>query len=619
MRDPDLVFRAQRAASALERAWQRWRTVHGQTADPTPVVSSYVGYSLEDPWGQPRVVLGLAAQDAEQLAVLLDKHDCVGPVHALVGGRPASGRAVSELSAGGLSAGEDEQAPAIANQARLALAGRSPGGDDRDGPVFRQVTAAAKEAAAARGADVILTGLRLAPAAAGDLEPDEPSETGDASEGDEARTCESTAARHAQEEQEDTNEWDAESGEDDDEAHEDEAHEDEAHEDEAYEDDEYAYQDPAGAIRDGQSGGLQDDRQDDRGEQNGYPAGFDREAGQESDHPVGNDAAGYDAAGYEAPGTNVGGHDVPGHDVPGYDAVGYDAPGTNAAGYDTPGTHAADYDPLGHDAVGSDAVGDDAVEGTGVLARFGRPYESEPEADFAEAGDWGAERGYPQRGEAGPLALAASTAQVEAEARIRAALLDGQWSDEPDYPYSGGSFDVTDPDLEVGQDDRWDAAPETNYAKPGYREPAFSEPGYGEAGYTEPGYGEAGYTEPGYGEAGYTEPGYHGNGRHAAAGRRRGRGGDGRGQGAAGSEIQRYPGDELATRPEAAAGARHRLAGVPDPAYLDEEPEHGQPDEQLQEPQDHQGPGYARRNRITRGYSIPRLSRTKRSGVTPGA
>jgi hypothetical protein len=88
MRDPDLVLRAQRAASALERAWERWRVMHGFGADPLPPVSSYVGYSLEEPWGQPRVVFGIGADEAERLAAILDGHDCVGPVHAEVSGRP---------------------------------------------------------------------------------------------------------------------------------------------------------------------------------------------------------------------------------------------------------------------------------------------------------------------------------------------------------------------------------------------------------------------------------------------------------------------------------------------------------------------------------------------------
>jgi len=88
MRDPDLVHRAERAASALERAWDRWRTMHGLGSEPAPPVSSYVGYSMEEPWGQPRVVFGVDALEAERLAALLDGHDCFGPVHAEVAGRP---------------------------------------------------------------------------------------------------------------------------------------------------------------------------------------------------------------------------------------------------------------------------------------------------------------------------------------------------------------------------------------------------------------------------------------------------------------------------------------------------------------------------------------------------
>ena len=72
MRDPDLIVRAQRAATALESAWCHWRNVHGLTADPLPTVSSYVGYSLEAPWGEARIVFGVCAAEAEQLTALLD-------------------------------------------------------------------------------------------------------------------------------------------------------------------------------------------------------------------------------------------------------------------------------------------------------------------------------------------------------------------------------------------------------------------------------------------------------------------------------------------------------------------------------------------------------------------
>ena len=77
MPDPRLVSRAQRAATMLERAWDRWRAAHGLAAEPLPPVSSYVGYSIEEPWGRPRVVFGVDAADAEKLATLLQ--DCAAP------------------------------------------------------------------------------------------------------------------------------------------------------------------------------------------------------------------------------------------------------------------------------------------------------------------------------------------------------------------------------------------------------------------------------------------------------------------------------------------------------------------------------------------------------------
>src|SRR5215813_11201425 len=154
MRDPELVFKAQLAASALERAWQHWRVIHGLLADPMPTVSSYVGYSLEEPWGQPRVVFGLSADDAEQLAALLDKHDCVGPVHATIaaeqGGREARPSAAD--SAGWPSV--PSQAPPLAaehsvNASRGGVQAPRPRfvptedpADEQDGPVFREVVAA---------------------------------------------------------------------------------------------------------------------------------------------------------------------------------------------------------------------------------------------------------------------------------------------------------------------------------------------------------------------------------------------------------------------------------------------------------------------------------------------
>lgn len=93
MPDPRLVSRAQRAATMLERAWERWRSAHGLAAEPLPPVSSYVGYSIEEPWGRPRVVFGVAAEDAERLAAFLedslhgaDEADDDGPWPAAVAG-----------------------------------------------------------------------------------------------------------------------------------------------------------------------------------------------------------------------------------------------------------------------------------------------------------------------------------------------------------------------------------------------------------------------------------------------------------------------------------------------------------------------------------------------------
>ncbi|HWG62971.1 MAG TPA: hypothetical protein VG253_14830 [Streptosporangiaceae bacterium] len=79
MPDPRLVSRAQRAATMLERAWDRWRSAQGLSAEPMPPVSSYVGYSTEEPWGRPRVVFGIDAEDAERLAALLQGSPAYSP------------------------------------------------------------------------------------------------------------------------------------------------------------------------------------------------------------------------------------------------------------------------------------------------------------------------------------------------------------------------------------------------------------------------------------------------------------------------------------------------------------------------------------------------------------
>ena len=76
MRDPELVARAQRAAARLESSWEQWRALHGLAAAPGQPVVSYVGYSLTEPWGEPRVVVGVSADEAEFLADYLDRDDC---------------------------------------------------------------------------------------------------------------------------------------------------------------------------------------------------------------------------------------------------------------------------------------------------------------------------------------------------------------------------------------------------------------------------------------------------------------------------------------------------------------------------------------------------------------
>jgi hypothetical protein len=80
MRDPELVARAQRAATRLESAWEQWRALHGLAVAPGQPVVSYVGYSLKEPWGEPRVVIGIDADEAEYLAEFLDRDECAQQV-----------------------------------------------------------------------------------------------------------------------------------------------------------------------------------------------------------------------------------------------------------------------------------------------------------------------------------------------------------------------------------------------------------------------------------------------------------------------------------------------------------------------------------------------------------
>jgi len=135
VRDPDLIVRAQQAATALESAWCRWRNMHGLAADPAPAVSSYVGFSLDAPWGQPRIVFGICAEEAEQLATLLDRHDCVGPVHASVKAKPVGATHGSrpEEDQGQDVRGQDVRSQDVRSQDGHGQDGRDQGGHDQDG------------------------------------------------------------------------------------------------------------------------------------------------------------------------------------------------------------------------------------------------------------------------------------------------------------------------------------------------------------------------------------------------------------------------------------------------------------------------------------------------------
>lgn len=105
MRDPELVARAGYAAARLEQAWERWRALHGLAGSSDPL-ASYVGYSLKEPMGQPRVVLGVDASEAEYFADFLESHECAsvappephlvsGPVQRAVNGSGPLPRDVS--------------------------------------------------------------------------------------------------------------------------------------------------------------------------------------------------------------------------------------------------------------------------------------------------------------------------------------------------------------------------------------------------------------------------------------------------------------------------------------------------------------------------------------------
>lgn len=71
MPDTELMSRAARAAAELEDAWSRWRVARGQPADAASSITSYVAHAIDHPLGQPRVLLGIDADDALALAEML--------------------------------------------------------------------------------------------------------------------------------------------------------------------------------------------------------------------------------------------------------------------------------------------------------------------------------------------------------------------------------------------------------------------------------------------------------------------------------------------------------------------------------------------------------------------
>jgi len=134
MRDPELVARAQRAAARLESAWEQWRALHGLGVAPGQPVVSYVGYSLQEPWGEPRVVIGIDADEAEFLADYLDRDECLqtGQQPLLAEPPPPEGEYTSQALLGaplslGLGRPRAGSAPDIAAELAGWSSGELPG------------------------------------------------------------------------------------------------------------------------------------------------------------------------------------------------------------------------------------------------------------------------------------------------------------------------------------------------------------------------------------------------------------------------------------------------------------------------------------------------------------
>jgi len=95
MRDPELVARAGYAAARLEQAWERWRALHGLGGGSADPLASYVGYSLKEPMGQPRVVIGVDAAEAEFFADFLESQAASAP--GADGGQASDGAPAADV------------------------------------------------------------------------------------------------------------------------------------------------------------------------------------------------------------------------------------------------------------------------------------------------------------------------------------------------------------------------------------------------------------------------------------------------------------------------------------------------------------------------------------------
>ena len=138
MRDPELAARAGQAATRLEQAWERWRALHG-LAGSSDLLASYVGYSLKEPMGRPRVVIGVDATEAEYFADLLESHDCAAvaqeeprpansSAHPRVNGKARTPRDMaSEPMVRGDPADQGHLGPAGAERPALTAPASSPG------------------------------------------------------------------------------------------------------------------------------------------------------------------------------------------------------------------------------------------------------------------------------------------------------------------------------------------------------------------------------------------------------------------------------------------------------------------------------------------------------------